>query len=195
VPIYLGIDPSKRHIGLALSKDEVSPPLLKEISPTERDLLNAVRTLRIELFAFLRENMSETDDLVVGIEKQGMGGESALTMFVSQMACFEVLSKVTKGKVTIVWPLPIQGKSYMKKKHGVDTDSKSSTVRSWAATFGQLYPKKRYSNHCVEAFYFMKMAKDVVEGRFSYRPPSQEDPTVIIPFKVEYGVEFNGSTR
>jgi len=191
VKTYLGIDPSKRHTGLALSKDEVSLPVLREIAPTERDLLTSVRSLRIDLYSFMKEHAEGTTELVIGIEKQGMGGESAVMLFNVQMAIFETLGKFCPD-IKVIWPLPGQLKSYLKRLHAVDISSKTSIVRSWADTHGRLFPKKRYSSHLVEAYYMMRAAKDVQGGKWSYRPTSNEDPTTLIPFKVDYGVEFNG---
>lgn len=174
--IYLGIDPGLRHTGICVLKEESSPLFHEVKTDSGLDVLTTLHLLRRGLIDFLWEKVTVPHSLIMtGMERQlSVGGQASSMMYAAQMTILEVLCKDMAQKV-LVFPLPIQLISYVKKVHGVDPTSASTMVKAYVKMTGH---QGRISQHCVDAYFLARMAKDVYEGKWRYKLPSKE----IAPF-------------
>jgi len=180
----IGIDPSQRHTGLA-ELCYGSTPVFHEIQP-KGDVLSSGRQIEAELDNFLA-NHAEPGTLY-GIEKQlSVGGQTSSLMFYIQMVVLDTIGRFHVEKFQVdpvfVMPLPVQLKSYMKKRHGFDTAKPSTIVQSFKEKYEKTpWANGRISQHKVDAFMVGQLALDVMEGSWSYPLPSRE--SALIPWKI-----------
>jgi len=165
---FLGIDPGLRHTGVCLLQTGADP-LFYECKPYALNVLTACSELREGLGKFIQREVGPP--VIVSVEKQlSVGAYSSSLMFHVQMAVYEVL-ELSLCEFGLVAPLPVQLKSYMRKERGVDITNATSIV----ASFKESHPEcTRISQHCVDAYYLAKLARDVLAGRWTYRLPSKE---------------------
>lgn len=178
----LGIDPSQRHTGLALKKG--GSLVFYEIKTKQPDLLSSVLQLKTDLYKFIDQNAPGDEELFISMEKQVASGQSSQLLFYVQMAIFEVLKAVRVERM--VNPLPIQLKAYMRKAEGVNTLSKTDIVESFRERYGKKWGVGRISSHCVEAFYLIRMAEEVLAGTWTYALTKRE--VALTPWPIMGGV-------
>lgn len=166
---FIGIDPSQRHTGLCLLTEAKSS--FYEIQPTQDSLLGSLEYLAEEFRGWLAVNWKEGD--LICMERQlSVGGQSSSLMFCVQMLILACIREVTKQEeMQLVLPLPIQLKSYLKKRHGIDTKNKSSIVAGFKEQTGWQW---RISSHRVEAYYLACLGRDVSLGSWQYKIPTKE---------------------
>lgn len=80
--------------------------------------------------------------------------------------------------------MPIQLHSYIQKKFGISTKTKSSIVKGFKDLI-KADPRLRVSQHCADAYFLARLAKDVIEGNWRYNLPSKESP--LVPWKIING--------
>lgn len=183
--LAIGIDPSLRHTGLCFLS-EGAEPFFMEIKTTSPDILSAARELKLELLKVLSGPQMDSP-IIFGIEKMLMSGWSSNTLFYVQMVVLREIQRYFHGPFTCM-PLPVQLKAYMRDVHNVSIKDKTSIVRSFKEQTGI----KGMSSHCAEAYYLARLAKDVYEGRWSYKL-SKDLP--IIPWEVSGGKQPAGNNR
>lgn len=192
--LLIGIDPSQRHTGICVIVDG-GEPIFHEIAPSLEEcpvLLDSLLYLRRETRNFLAtyfdRSQSSTTEVLLGMEKQVGGGNMSMTLFSAQMTIWGVFQAfLPPNSILLVNPLPIQLKSYMRKRFGVDLENKSAIVESFKKQYGTSHnvDLKRISSHKVEAWYLTQMAKEVKNGTWAYTPPSKEKP--LVTWKTLYG--------
>ena len=166
---FIGIDPSQRHTGLCLVSDE--GPSFYEIKPVHENVLDCLGQIADEFSSWLCRNY-HTGDLIC-IERQlSTGGQMSALMFCVQMVILSsIKSHAPLESMRLVFPLPIQLKSYLMKVHGINTKNKSSIVAGFKKNTGW---SKAISSHKVEAYYLAVMGKDVLLGSWRYNIPTKE---------------------
>jgi len=182
-PQFLGVDPSQRHTGLCLY-EQGAESIFFEIKPQAQDLITSTDELRQNLRRARVSLGVDTSRLVCSMEKQlSAGAHTAALMFHVQMVVLEELRDwMLPRDLVLVMPLPIQLKSYMKKVHEVDTKNATSIVQSFRKIHGF---EGRISQHCVDAWFLVRMAEDVLAGRWTYKLPSKERP--LFPWRTVNG--------
>lgn len=177
---YVGIDPGQRHTGLCFLTE--AGPEFHEIKPENEDILSCLTKVRADLTKWLYDKGS--NPTLIAIERQlSVGGQSSSLLFAVQMTILDVVTRFSGMPATLVMPLPIQLQSYIKKRHGGDISSARATVEHFRQ---QLKWERRISQHCVDAYYLARLAKDVHEGTWEYKLPSKEAklfPGVILNVK------------
>lgn len=186
----VGIDPSQRHTGLALLDEQVEggAPLFFEIETRGTDLLTSVQRIRREFASFVSEHI-EKDNVAFSMEKMVASGFSSQLLFYVQMALFEEIQKCyPKSEPILINPLPVQLKSYMRRRFQINPEKKSTIVNGFkekcpvASKFG------RVSSHLVEAYFLARMGIEVLEHRWEYTRPQRELP--LVPWEVNYGIKY-----
>lgn len=185
----LGIDPSERHTGLALL-EKGRRPIFAEITTGTLCTIEAISLIRTDLSRFWTENIDVEDELCLSVEKQlPVGGQSSALLFYVYMTVLEVAYTVGSGNFHFVSPLPNQLKAYIRDVHGIDAHGhKSSIVQGWQKKYNY---QKRISSHRVEAWFLARLARDVLEGRWTYKLPSKEAP--LVPWRTTNGLITNAS--
>jgi len=146
-------------------------PIFRQISTTE-DVLMAVKNLRLGLTHYLQEWQAQGGNTVFSVEKQlSVGAYMSSLLFYVQMIILEVILDVSQSSPIVVMPLPIQLLSYMKRVYGAPTKPTREIVNHWKQ-FNEW--EKRISQHEVDAWYLAKLARDVINKRWSYKLPSKE---------------------
>lgn len=173
----VGIDPSQRHTGLCfMNRKDSSEPSLRfhEIKTDGLDVLSS----KLKIYDDLHQWMNNLDkefpikkNVIFAVEKQlSVGGHTSPLLFYIQMSILEVIKERDSDPVLIM-PLPIQLKSYMKRRHGVDITNATTIVRDFKMKNNF---SGRISQHCVDGFYMALLGKDVFEGSHTYKLPSKE---------------------
>lgn len=180
--VIIGVDPSQRHTGLvALSTVVGSTPRFSEIQPKDSILASGLQ-IKAEFIAWVRL-MKVTfpgEDLIFSIEKQlPVGGQTSALQFYIQLCVLEGIGQFinTEKRQEVVMPLPVQLRSYMRKRHNVDITSASSGVASFKDQYKNepwMVGLTRISQHKVDAFYLAKLAEDVMAGYWKYKLPSRD---------------------
>lgn len=186
----VGVDPSQRHTGLALLDDkfEFEAPLFFEIETRGTDLLTSVQRIRREFAKWVAENTMK-DDVVFSMEKMVASGYSSQLLFYVQMTLFEVIqSCYVKTSPILVNPLPVQLKSYIKKRYQIDVGKKSWIVDGFKEKCQVDWRERRISSHLVEAYFLARMGIEVLEHRWEYTRPQRE--LLLVPWEVNYGVKY-----
>lgn len=184
---FIGIDPSLRHTGICYLKEN-SRPIFHEIQPKSKDILSAAEELRNGIGGIRTSfPMILRSTLVVSLEKQlSIGAHTSALMFYIQMVVLETLNE-NFVNFQLVMILPVQLKSYMRTMANVDIRNATTIVRSFKNNMGY---QGRISQHCVDAYYLARAAKDVQEGRWSYKLPSKEQP--LHPWDILHGGDRTG---
>jgi len=180
--MILGIDPAQRHTGMCLLKTD-STYLFHEIKTTE-DVLSSTRQIKKEMVEWTRDNCSSPESLTYSLERQlSVGGYTSALQYHFQVTVLEGIAYLSGNYARLVFPLPIQLKSYIKKLGG-DIKSPSTIVRSFKKLTGY---KGRISQHCVDGYYLARLAEDVILGKFQYKLPSKDYK--IVPWEIMHGSE------
>jgi hypothetical protein len=146
--------------------------------------LLAIRKIRGEFEAFCLMQLSRDEEVCFSIEKQlSVGGQSSSLLFHVYMSVLDVVYTMDeRQKFHFVSPLPVQLKSYIKKRLGLTPDPDSRLVREWKEKYRY---QPRISAHRVEAWCLARLARDVLEGSWQYKLPSKEAP--LVPWKTING--------
>lgn len=121
--------------------------------------------MKTQVSGFMAQNHL-TKDTVISMEKQVLSGHSSPLMFYVQMTVYELLYSM--GCESIINPLPIQLKSFIKRFEGGAIGSKSDIVNSFKEKYGRKMGIGRISSHCVDAFYLVRLAEETLAGNWSY---------------------------
>jgi hypothetical protein len=178
--IYLGIDPSQRHTGLAI-QSKGSEPLFFEVQTGTDDLLTSMRRTRDDLMVIL-DRHCPSGGTIYSIERQLTQGHSSAALAAVFMAILDAIHEWDPEPRAILMPLPVQLISYLKRQHGVDTTSASTIVQHFKQTRGY---KGTISQHKVDAYYLGRLAADVMTGRWRYNLPTKERP--LVPWRITNG--------
>lgn len=174
--MFCGIDPSQRNVGLCFRKSGAQS-WFHQIQP-ETDILSSGREIQQKLLQYFRLYQPT----VFALEKQMPNATiTGPLLFYIQMVVLGTIHEYTK-EPKLVWPLPIQLRSYLKKRVGADISSKGTVVAHFKET--ENYPL-RISSHCVEAFYLTRLAEDVLAGVWNYKLSEKE--LKIVDWKVING--------
>lgn len=179
----VGIDPSQRHTGLCLLREGETEPRFYEIQTGTQDIMTSSIIIEQELKHWMR--FLNCLDTVFCLEKSVSGGFTSALLFHVQMVILKTIEqwpfyaapspcgvKPSVARVRLVWPLPVQLKSYMQKMCGVQGVSKEAIV----ARCKQMVPsyKGRMSSHKADAYFLARLGKAVIEGRWSYKLSEKE---------------------
>lgn len=178
--MFLGVDPSQRHTGLCLRGAGLLA--FDEIKTEGMDMLSSARYIRQRFIAFVRQHNAE--NATYAIEKQlSVGGQSSSLQFFVQMNVLEAV-RYLNPEPTLVFPLPIQLQSYVKKVQNVPSHKGREYVAFCKKQIGH---PGRLSEHCVDAYYLTRLAEDVMARRWWYKLPESE--AAVIPWRIENGTK------
>jgi len=159
-----------------------------EIQPKEPDLLSSFSNIEGHLHdLFWDWRVNEDEPPLFGVEKQlSIGGHTSSLMFAVQMLVLRVI-KTNFPDVFIAHPLPVQLKSYIKKRSTITGKATASEiVRAALATDDFSNFTGRISQHVADAYFLAKLAEEALEGTFVYNLSRKEIP--IHPWKLIGGV-------
>ena len=165
----VGIDPSLRHTGLALHR-EGEADVYYEIKTDNLSVLASQEVIREELAdgvrGLLGRDLTGSRRVVWSIERQLPQGavNGWLTMVAMLTVCAAIDNLSLPGQPAMVAPYPNQLKSYIKKVHGVSTGTKNLIRQGHKKITGG----KLVSSHKAEAWFLTRMAKDVLNGKWTY---------------------------
>lgn len=181
--IFLGVDPGLRKTGLA-RYEEGQPIEFQEISTNASNLLGETAEIRAGFRNWL--NSKDGRPFWFTMERQlSTGGESAALMFHVQMLLLEEFEDWTQQQIyepKVSLPLPVQLRSYMKRRWNVDLTNGTSVVKSYKEITKR---PGRISKHCVDAFFLTQMGKDIFSGNFHYKLPTKE--LTLVPWEILNG--------
>ena len=170
--LVVGIDPSLRHTGLALDR-KGQPPVYHEIKTGAATVPEAIGILREEFAAWLHEVVGPTADVVWALEQQMAQADiNGWLMMLTQCAVCEVIHGSTVRPVQMVAPYPNQLKAYIKRMHGVSTGSKTEIRYGHQRIIRDLVQSEKVplvSSHKAEAWFLTQLARDVLDGQWSYK--------------------------
>jgi len=175
--VVVGIDPSLRRTGICwLRGGKVEG--FKEIQPKQPDLLSSFYHIEGSLLDLMWEWRTHEDEPpLFGIEKQlSVGGHTSSLMFAVQMLVLRVI-RSTFSDVYLVHPLPVQLKSYIKKRSGIKGKATASEiVRAALATDDFSNFSGRISQHVADAYFLAKAAEEALAGTWVYNLSRKEIP-------------------
>lgn len=174
--MIVGIDPAQRNVGLCF-RDKGVQPVFRIIQP-DSDILASGLEIRETLQEFFKQFRPTT----FVIEKQMPNAtRTGPLLFYIQMMVLEAI-RLYNPDPQLVWPLPVQLRSYLHHKVGADIKSKGSVVAHFKKTEAF---EGRISSHCVEAFYLTRLAEEVLAKTWVYNLSEKELP--IVSWKVING--------
>lgn len=167
--LVVGIDPSLRHTGLVLER-RGRAPIYHEIKTGSAPVVGALGTLREGFRIWLAKHEVPTRGALWAIERQMAQAEgNGWLMMLAQTAVCEVIADVARPPVLMVAPYPNQLKAYISRVHGVKVGTKTQIRQGHRRLLRlQFSDAKLVSSHKAEAWFLAQMARDVVEGRWSY---------------------------
>lgn len=179
---YLGIDPSLRHTGLAVTDVNGKPLSFHEIKTGDLPWLESIQKLRKEFREYLTK--FPKGSVIYSPEKQlSVGAGSSSLLFAVQIVILEEIALREDNKpLGFTFPLPIQIQSYAKKVMLLPIKPNSATVSTAKVKYGL---KGRISIHKIDALIAAKLSRDVYNGEWSYNAPSREPQ--ITPWEINYG--------
>jgi len=181
--VVVGIDPSLRRTGICwLRGGKVEG--WNEIQPEQPDLLSSFSHIEGHLHDLFWEwRVHEDEPPLFGVEKQlSVGGHTSSLMFAVQMLVLRVI-KTNFPDVYIAHPLPIQLKSYIKKRTDIQGKATAGEIVRAAKASGDFVNYEgRFSQHVADAYFLAKLAEEALEGTFEYNLSKKEIP--IHPWKL-----------
>ena len=170
--IYIGIDPSQRHTGLCVLRD--NDYVLSQIDTTSKmDLQTSVYHIRGELLKLMIDYSLQPEQSHFGIERMIPGAATSPLMFAVQTIVYDTILTHFDfdNRLTFVTPYPVQLKHYMRKQHGVDIkNKKTGIIDGYKLVTGD---ENRVSSHRAEAYFLSRMAIDVDAGCWSFTQKKQ----------------------
>jgi len=185
--VVVGIDPSLRRTGICWMRGGKVEGW-NEIRPDQPDLLSSFSHIEGHLHDLMWDwRVHEDEPPLFGIEKQlSVGGHTSSLMFAVQMLVLGVI-KTNFPDVNLVHPLPIQLKSYIKKRSDIKGKATASEiVRAALATDDFSNYPGRISQHVADAYFLAKAAEEALAGTWVYNLSKKEIP--IHPWKLIGGV-------
>lgn len=164
--MYIGIDPSQRHVGVCVLGEDLKVVEMLEIAPKAPILESAV-----EIRDGMRLVCKKYPHAMYSMEKMMPQATNGALLFYIQMVILEVIAEHTSKR--LAHPLPIQLRSYMKKLLGAVPDNKTATVQGFKRLTSF---KGRVSSHCADAYFLARMAEEVKAKRYSYKLSEVELP-------------------
>lgn len=169
--MFVGIDPSQRHTGLCVLHPDGRIAATKEIVTGDLSLMDSGVKVRRELHEFIIQE--DLRGSVFCMEKQLPRLTAGPQLFYVQMLVLEILQLYTER--LLVFPLPVQLKSYIKNRTGETPRSKSDVVRLAKALSGV---KGRTSSHVADAYFLALLSMDLRDGKHSFRLSEAELPLI-----------------
>jgi len=171
----LGIDPAKNHTGLALLDQSGRFLKFEQFNGKgEPDILAATKLVAQSFAAYLRK-VAPAGRTLYCMEKQlSVGGQMSALQFYVQMRLLEEID-FHDARACLVFPLPVQLKSYMRRRYGVlNTGVASERVQAVRKRVSPDPPVGRISQHKADGWFAARLGWEVVKGTWSYKPPSKE---------------------
>jgi hypothetical protein len=159
--VFVGIDPALRHTGYCIRKGKKIS--FFETKTKKLDFLSATTLIKRD---FLKLTKTLPKETIFCLERQFTQGSFSASQFYIQMIILDLIRQFSApDNPRLVYPAPVQLKSYMAKKQEVDITSKSTIIASFQQRF---HYSKRISSHCVEGFYLTLLGEDVLNQSWSY---------------------------
>ena len=164
--VYLGIDAAQRHTGYCYRNSTMDLKGFFETKTGKADIFSSCLTIREHLRKILKNTIPS--DAVFCVERQlssPAANFSPLQFHVYLVVLEEIWYHTQPHEPKLVLPTPMQLKSYMARKHGIDTSSKKTIVEGYK----NLFPESgRKSSHKVEAYFLTLLGEDVVNSEWFY---------------------------
>ena len=149
------------------------PPVYHEIKTGSAAVPEALGDIRREFALWLqRMEITWRVSVVWALERQmSQADVNGWLMMLAQCAVCEVILEQGGAAVRMVAPYPNQLKSYIKRMHGVSTRSKTEIRYGQQKILRDLMQTEKVplvSSHKAEAWFLAQLARDVLDGRWSY---------------------------